>query len=86
MTISEVVLGCCENETRQLIVPGGYYKRSELVDGDAFCLISEVVTPAWHPDDHQFLSEAGLARLFPEGSAAHNKYRKYISDEMQLPI
>lgn len=52
-------------EQMQLIVPEGWWKRSELVDkADGYCLITETVCPGWHPDEHEFMHESHLKDLF----------------------
>lgn len=50
-----------EGEQMQLIVPRGWWKRSET---SSHCLISETVCPAWSPDEHAFLDRARLAEMF----------------------
>jgi predicted cupin superfamily sugar epimerase len=44
-------------QTRFLLVPGGCWKASRLVDGAGHALIAEVVTPGFDYADHQFARE-----------------------------
>src|SRR5262249_3702803 len=48
----------------QRVVPGGYWKASELLDG-SFGLISEAVVPAFSPEDRTIGKRSELAELFP---------------------
>ncbi|GAA5863157.1 hypothetical protein JCM1840_002489 [Sporobolomyces johnsonii] len=75
--IKRVVMGTdsAKGEVRQLLVEGGWWKASEIPDEDLAgvenekdarigCLISEVVVPGFHWQDHAFLTEQGLVDLF----------------------
>ncbi|KAI8800987.1 RmlC-like cupin domain-containing protein [Cladochytrium replicatum] len=83
-------------EVRQLVVEGGWWKVSEVPDEDIAAvesgmvdaervgaLITEVVTPGFHWDDHTYLTVAKLRELF----AGHreqefvDKYRKYVKEQ-----
>jgi predicted cupin superfamily sugar epimerase len=72
-----------KGEVTQLFVPGGWWKASEMPEGDLKlldvedagdlkerlgCLISEVVVPGWTPEQHQFLTEEKVCFL-----SAHHK-------------
>jgi len=46
---------------RFLLVPGGCWKASRLIENTGHALIAEVVTPGFDYADHQFASEADLA-------------------------
>jgi predicted cupin superfamily sugar epimerase len=62
-------------EVRQLLVGTGVWKKSSLLPADLEsaktqdqkdclgCLITEVVTPGFHWEDHQFLTMGGLQEL-----------------------
>ena len=50
-------------ETMVLVVPPGWWKRSETLSSTGHCLISETVTPAWVPEDHTFMSRNDLKRV-----------------------
>ncbi|KAM0746031.1 hypothetical protein T439DRAFT_330223 [Meredithblackwellia eburnea MCA 4105] len=86
-----VVMGedTANGEVRQLVVEGGWWKASEipmmdlegLKDGQGEkvgCLISEVVVPGFHWEDHQFLSHPQLVTLFG-GDKDHEGVKKYES-------
>ncbi|GAA5928251.1 hypothetical protein JCM1841_001752 [Sporobolomyces salmonicolor] len=72
--IKHVVMGTdsAKGEVRQLLVEGGWWKASEIPEDDlegaekdaVGCLISEVVVPGFHWQDHAFLTEQGLIDLF----------------------
>jgi predicted cupin superfamily sugar epimerase len=51
---------------RFLLVPGGCWKASHLVDGASHALIAEVVTPGFDYADHQFCAAADLRREHPQ--------------------
>ncbi|KAL7006636.1 hypothetical protein EMMF5_003802 [Cystobasidiomycetes sp. EMM_F5] len=67
--VREINVGASTDDPMQLIVGKGWWKRSELVDENGYCLISETVMPGWHPNDHAFLSRSDLAELFPGNEA-----------------
>ena len=78
-----VVLGsdASKGEQMQLIVPPGWWKRSELVDeDDGHCLITETVSPGWHPDEHEFMNEKHLNELFGE---RHDLLDSYSGDVLE---
>ncbi|KAJ6551510.1 RmlC-like cupin domain-containing protein [Mycena capillaripes] len=75
-------------ETRQLIVGTGVWKMSRLLDVDvqdkaakdkAGCLITEVVVPGFHWEDHAFLTSEGLKELMGDGEEAE-KLARYVKD------
>ncbi len=47
-------------QARFLLVPGGCWKASRLIEGAGHALIAEVVTPGFDYADHQFAAEADL--------------------------
>lgn len=51
-------------ETMVLVVPPGWWKRSETLHPSSHALISETVTPGWTPEDHAFMSPKDLQSLF----------------------
>lgn len=53
-------------DSRFLLVPGGCWKASHLVEGASHGLIAEVVTPGFDYADHQFGAEAELLREHPQ--------------------
>ncbi|KAK7050398.1 cupin-5 domain-containing protein [Favolaschia claudopus] len=66
-------------ETRQLLVGTGVWKMSRLLDADlknealgdrVGCLITEVVVPGFHWEDHAFLTKEGLKSLFGDAKEA----------------
>lgn len=60
---------------RFLLVPGGHWKASHLVDGAPQGLVAEVVTPGFDYADHEFATEADL-RGFPD---ANDALRPFLS-------
>ena len=48
----------------QLLVPGGWWKASELTPGD-YGLISEAVSPGFDPQDMRFVAKAEIQANFP---------------------
>ena len=64
-------------EVKQLFVPGGWWKASEIPEEDRLlletentdqelkerigCLISEVVVPGWIPQQHMFIDETKVS-------------------------
>lgn len=52
----------------QLLVPGGYWKATELVAGE-FALLSEAVCPGFSPEDMEMATVATLAAAFPNHQA-----------------
>lgn len=66
-TLGRVRLG--PDDERFLLVPGGHWKGSRLVDGAAQGLVAEVVTPGFDYADHEFATEADLSG-FPDANDA----------------
>ncbi|KAJ6567749.1 RmlC-like cupin domain-containing protein [Mycena vulgaris] len=73
-------------ETRLLIVGTGVWKMSRLLEADvrdkktgdkAGCLITEVVVPGFHWEDHAFLTREGLKNLMGDGDEAE-KFEMYV--------
>jgi predicted cupin superfamily sugar epimerase len=76
--IEKVVMGTdvAAGEQRQLLVGTGVWKMSQIPPKDLSsantdteknsigCLITEVVVPGFHWEDHQYLTKAGLRDLF----------------------
>ncbi|KAH7881368.1 RmlC-like cupin domain-containing protein [Lentinula edodes] len=66
-TIEKHIIGTnvSAGESRQLLVGTGVWKMSRLLpeDMDHGCLITEVVVPGFHWEDHQFLTKGGLHEL-----------------------
>ncbi|MGQ0620600.1 MAG: cupin domain-containing protein [Panacagrimonas sp.] len=65
-----VVLGFEAGQSIQLVVPGGIWKASRLVNGAHHALVSEVVVPGWDAADHEFMDLETLGLNFPEHVAA----------------
>ncbi|KIY52207.1 hypothetical protein FISHEDRAFT_35863 [Fistulina hepatica ATCC 64428] len=80
-------------ELRQLIVGTGIWKMSKLLDDDIQaaknevdkarlgCLITEVVVPGFHWDDHRFLDHDSLRLLFTdsaEGDQLIKRFSPYV--------
>lgn len=65
--IQKVILGSdiLQNQQLQLIVPGGYWKASQLINGE-FALISEAVSPGFDYADMQIALNSQLEALCPE--------------------
>ncbi|KAF8657590.1 hypothetical protein AX16_002171 [Volvariella volvacea WC 439] len=84
-------------ETRFLVLGTGVWKMSRLLDEDlkkaendpdvrdrTHCLITEVVVPGFHWEDHQYLTAEGLKELFSGvegGEALVEEYSKYLKPE-----
>lgn len=74
-----------KGETRLLLVGTGVWKMSRLLP-DAItdaenqendhCLITEVVVPGFHWEDHQFLTREGLKALFADHGEGGEKWVK----------
>ncbi|KAA1467073.1 hypothetical protein DENSPDRAFT_767210 [Dentipellis sp. KUC8613] len=74
--IERVIMGDAAGERRQLVVGTGIWKMSRIPKVDLVsakseeekehtgCLITEVVTPGFVWEDHQFLKKSGLRELF----------------------
>lgn len=78
-------------ELKQLFVGGGWWKASELPEEDlraasedeekkerTGCLISEVVVPGFHWEDHAFLDEKGLKELAKGDESLVEVLKKYV--------
>ncbi|KAJ7632252.1 RmlC-like cupin domain-containing protein [Roridomyces roridus] len=77
-TIEKHVMGAGDNETRMLLVGTGVWKMSKLLAEDLDkatteadkrnlgCLITEVVVPGFHWEDHKFLTTSDLLHLVSE--------------------
>ncbi|KAJ6463997.1 RmlC-like cupin domain-containing protein [Mycena sanguinolenta] len=77
-TVEKKVMGTGPNETRQLLVGTGVWKMSKLLPDDLAkaktdeekknlgCLITEVVVPGFHWEDHKFLLHAELVELLKD--------------------
>ncbi|KAK4683743.1 uncharacterized protein P7C73_g6485, partial [Tremellales sp. Uapishka_1] len=88
-TIKRIVMGddAARGEVRQLFVPGGWWKASEIPEEDLLlastdkdnsgCLISEVVVPGWNPDQHQFIDEDKMKAMW-KGDEGWKEYARYI--------
>jgi predicted cupin superfamily sugar epimerase len=75
-------------EQRQLIVGTGVWKMSKIPQADldaathqderdrTGCLITEVVTPGFHWEDHEFLTLEGLQELFRGAEGGEEKVKK----------
>ncbi|TJY64968.1 cupin domain-containing protein [Sinimarinibacterium sp. CAU 1509] len=59
------LLGYEPDQALFLQVPGGCWKASRLQPGVPHALVSEVVVPGFDPEDHDFLSQDDLRRLYP---------------------
>ncbi|GAA6058839.1 hypothetical protein JCM10212_002783 [Sporobolomyces blumeae] len=86
-----------KGELLQLVVEGGWWKCSELLDEDLVagtsegpdgqdrtgCLISEVVVPGFDWHDHAFLTKKGLLEIFHNDNQAewYQKLVEYAKDE-----
>jgi uncharacterized protein len=53
-------------DSRFLLVPGGCWKASQLIDGARHALVAEVVAPGFDDADHQFLGVDQLLRAYPQ--------------------
>ena len=94
-----VVMGddIAKGEVRQLLVEGGWWKVSEVPEDDRAAvrdgkadpervgaLISEVVTPGFHWNDHTYLNQAKLRELFagsPRSEELYEKYKQYVKEQ-----
>ena len=53
-------------DSRYLLVAGGCWKASQLIEGAGHALVAEVVTPGFDYADHQFCGEEQLRREHPQ--------------------
>ncbi|KAJ7103746.1 RmlC-like cupin domain-containing protein [Mycena epipterygia] len=76
-------------ETRLLIVGTGVWKMSRLLEADVQdktaggktgCLITEVVVPGFHWEDHAFLRKKGLEELMGNDSKDVKELARYVKD------
>jgi len=65
--LEEVFMGSHvdKNQQLQLLVPGGYWKASELIDGE-FALISEAVSPGFDFADMQLANQQVIENELPD--------------------
>ncbi|MCW5212139.1 cupin domain-containing protein [Desulfobulbus sp. TB] len=75
----EKILGpnIANGETLQLLVPGGWWKASQLCEGKAdYGLISEAVSPGFEYTDNEIATEEQVQQLFPEVALQLRSYIK----------
>ncbi len=65
--LSEKILGpnIAHGESLQLLVPGGWWKASQICEGD-YALISEAVSPGFEYADNEIATEKLVQQLFPD--------------------
>ncbi|SRR6266404_5349861 len=90
-TIKRVVMGpdVSAGEQRQLLVGTGVWKMSRLMDEDlkgphlerTGCLVTEVVIPGFHWEDHRYLTRAGLEEMFAANPKGMSEFLVHIKDE-----
>jgi len=66
--LSPIVMGfdLDAGQVLKMTVPGGHWKTSFLAPGVAECLVSEAVSPAFHPDDRELATLDGIAAEHPD--------------------
>ena len=64
--LRRVRLGNGAKDDRFLMVPGGCWKASQLIEGATHALVAEVVAPGFDYADHQFCSESALRQEHPQ--------------------
>lgn len=64
--LRRVRLGNGAKDDRFLMVPGGCWKASQLIEGATHALVAEVVAPGFDYADHQFCSESVLRQEHPQ--------------------
>jgi uncharacterized protein len=64
--LRRVRLGNGDADSRFLLVPGGCWKASQLIEGASHALVAEVVTPGFDYADHQCCSEEFLRQEHPQ--------------------
>lgn len=90
-TIKRVVMGpnVLAGEQRQLLVGTGVWKMSRLLDEDlegpdlerTGCLITEVVVPGFHWEDHKYLTRAELEEMFVASRDRISEFLVHVKDE-----
>jgi len=77
--LSEKILGpnIAHGETLQLLVPGGWWKASQICEGD-YALISEAVSPGFEYADNEIATEELVQQCFPEIKPMLNEYIKRL--------
>jgi len=65
-------------ETRFLVVAGGCWKATRLLDGADHALVAEVVAPGFDYADHEFATECTLTREHPDQLDALKAYLRTI--------
>jgi uncharacterized protein len=86
--VKRVIMGpdVSAGEQRQLLVGTGVWKMSRLLDVDlngpckerTGCLITEVVVPGFHLEDHKYLTRGELEALFTANPEALPEFLKYV--------
>ena len=77
--LSEKILGpnIDKGESLQLLVPGGWWKASQLCAGEVdYGLISEAVSPGFEYADNEIATETQIQQLFPDIKPALAPYIK----------
>jgi predicted cupin superfamily sugar epimerase len=89
-------MGTGPGEHRQLLVGTGIWKKSRIVPGDIAlgksdeekdrvgCLITEVVVPGFHWEDHVFMKRKNLEDLFKGvggGEKFISEFEKYVKKD-----
>jgi len=64
--LRRVRLGNGAMDSRFLMVPGGCWKASQLIEDATHALVAEVVAPGFDYADHQFCSESVLRQEHPQ--------------------
>jgi len=95
-TVTYQVMGAdiSKGETRQLFVAGGVWKKSGIPREDLAsggdrekigCLITEVVTPGFVWEDHEWMTFEHLREIFknaPDGKEQIAKYTEFINPDV----
>lgn len=89
--IKRVVMGpnASAGELRQLLVGTGVWKMSRLLDVDlkgpdlerTGCLITEVVIPGFHWEDHKYLTRAELEEMFAANREGMSQFLVHVKGE-----
>ncbi|ESK89512.1 duf985 domain protein [Moniliophthora roreri MCA 2997] len=72
------------NETRMLFVGSGVWKMSQLLDGEEYSLISEVVVPGFVWEDHKYLTMKGLQELFADDEESVSQFAPHVITQENL--